>query len=124
MAEEFKGKTPEEIAALQVFPEPDQTDGGSIAQDGRGYVYFITEHGNTGYFKVGQTINPSKRRINLQTGNPRMLNMDLHVVSDMDAVEGRLLEAMAERYPKTSGGKEWFKGDVEEAYKLFLSIAP
>ena len=52
--------TPEEIAALPVFPEPEETgggtvttDGGTIVADGRGYVYFITESGHTSYFKVG-----------------------------------------------------------------------
>ena len=126
MAKEFVGKTPEEIAALPVFPEPGQatvqTDGGTIAADGPGYVYFITESGHTNYFKVGKTGDPKTRCMNLQTGNPRKLKMDPHQVANMDTVEKRVLKAMTDKYGKTNGGKEWFSGDVAEAYNLFLTI--
>ena len=118
----FVGMTVEEIAALPVFPEPEQTDGGTIAAAGPGYVYFITEDGDTSYFKVGQTVNPNTRRINLQTGNPRKLKMEARKVANMDTVEKRLLQAMTAKYSKTTGGKEWFSGNVAEAYNLFLTI--
>ena len=118
----FVGKTLEEIAALPVFPEPEETDGGTVSADGPGYVYFITESGHTSYFKVGKTGNPKTRCMNLQTGNPRKLTMDPHQVANMDTVEKRVLQAMTARYSKTTGGKEWFSGDVAEAYNLFLTI--
>jgi hypothetical protein len=129
MAKEFVGMTPEEIAALPVFPEPGQTDGGTvqtdggtIAADGRGYVYFMTESGNNNYFKVGKTVNPNTRRGNLQTGNPRKLKMEAFKVARMGAAEKRVLKAMTAKYGKTNGGKEWFSGNVEEAYYLLLTI--
>jgi hypothetical protein len=130
MAQEFVGMTPEEIAALPVFPEPEETgggtvttDGGTIVADGRGYVYFMVEsNGDTGYFKVGKTVDPNTRRMNLQTGNPRELRMEPHQVANMNAVENRLKEAMAARYHRTDGGTEWFSGDVTEAYNVFLAI--
>ena len=118
----FVGKTLEEIAALPVFPEPEETDGGTVSAGGPGYVYFITESGHTSYFKVGKTGNPKTRCMNLQTGNPRKLTMDPHQVANMDTVEKRVLQAMTARYSKTTGGKEWFSGDVAEAYNLFLTI--
>jgi hypothetical protein len=99
MAQEFVGMTPEDIAALPVFPEPGQADratvqtdgGGTIVADGRGYVYFMVEsNGDTGYFKVGKTVDPNTRRMNLQTGNPRELRMDPCKVAYMDAVETRV----------------------------------
>ena len=121
--------TPEEIAALPVFPEPGQadggtvqTDGGTIVADGRGYVYFMIEsNGDTGYFKVGKTVDPNTRRMNLQTGNPRKLRMEPCKVAYMGAVERRVKQVMAANYNKTDGGKEWFSsGDVNKAYYLFL----
>ncbi|CAI8056480.1 hypothetical protein GBAR_LOCUS30779 [Geodia barretti] len=129
MAKEFVGMTPEEIAALPVFPEPEETgggtvttDGGTIVADGRGYVYFITESGHTSYFKVGKTGDPNTRCMNLQTGNPRKLKMEARKVANMDTVEKSVLQAMAARYSKTTGGREWFSGDVAGAYNLFLTI--
>ena len=122
MAEEFKYKTPEEIAALPVFPEPEQTDGRGCVGDGEGYVYFITESEGTSYFKVGQTVNPVKRRSDLQTGNPRVLDMNPVSVSSMGSTEARLLQAMREKYSQASGGTEWFSGNVAQAQKLFMSI--
>ena len=125
----FVGMTPEEIAALPVFPEPGQTDRGTVqtygvtaAADGPGYVYFMIESGDTGYFKIGRTVDPNTRRMNLQTGNPRELRMEPHQVANMNAVENRLKEAMAARYHRTDGGTEWFSGDVTEAYNVFLTI--
>ena len=122
--------TPEDIAALPVFPEPGQadratvqTDGsGTIVADGRGYVYFMVEsNGDTGYFKVGKTVDPNTRRMNLQTGNPRELRMDPCKVAYMDAVETRVKKVMADTYQPTDGGTEWFSsGDVNKAYYLFL----
>ena len=120
--------TPEEIAALPVFPEPEQTDGGTVQTNGGtidaddpGYVYFMIESGPTSYFKVGRTVNPKIRAGNLQTGNPRELTMQAIEVPQMK-VEDRLKEAMAAKYNRANGGKEWFSGNVAEAYKLFLAI--
>ncbi|CAI8025919.1 hypothetical protein GBAR_LOCUS14940 [Geodia barretti] len=119
--EEFKYKTPEEIAALPVFPEPEQTDGGSFLGDGQGYVYFITESGNTNYFKVGKTVDPNTRRMNLQTGSPRRLDMSPVCVSSMASAEARVLQVMRENYQSTDGGTEWFYGNVAQAKRLFMS---
>jgi hypothetical protein len=97
MAEEFKYHTPEEIAALPVFPEPESGADGGIRADGDraspatpGYVYFIIESGGA-FFKVGRTGHPKNRLVNLQMGNPRWLRMRMERVSDMVAVEARLL---------------------------------
>jgi len=41
-----------------------------------GYIYFITEQGSETYIKIGfSTLNPAKRIKNLQTGNPRILEL-------------------------------------------------
>ena len=41
-----------------------------------GYIYFITEQGSETYIKIGfSTLNPKKRMKNLQTGNPRILEL-------------------------------------------------
>ena len=117
-------KTLEEIAALPVFPELEQTDGGSSfvtgPPSGPGYVYFVTESGGTSYFKVGRTGNPSTRLSNLQTGNPRRLSMNPQNVQNMAEVEARVLKAMREKYSSAGGGTEWFSGNVTQAEKLFL----
>ena len=110
-------KTPEEIAALPVFPEL-ESDGSSD----KGYVYFVTESGGTSYFKVGRTGNPSTRLTNLQTGNPRRLSMNPQNVQNMAEVEARVLEAMREKFSSAGGGTEWFSGNVTQAEELFLSI--
>ena len=129
--QEFEFLTPEEIAALPVFPELESDDkcGGSDEADGsgarswRGYVYIVTEKGNKNVFKVGLTGNPDKRRQDLQTGQPRKLIMTPVQVSDMAAAERDLLQAMGEKFGKADGGKEWFNGDVTHAKKVFTRIA-
>ena len=65
-------QTPEEISQLPVIGGGEETDGGSYLASG--YVYLIWENG-TNYFKVGRTGTPSKRLSDLQTGNPRRLDM-------------------------------------------------
>ena len=133
MAVEFTYyQTVDEIAALQVYPEPErdselsrgvQPDGGSHSSPG--YVYFLSETGGTNYFKVGLSGNPGKRRSDLQTGNPRLLRMNFQSVEDMLSVEQRLIQAMSARYQRGDGGTEWFlaiPGGLTQAEELFSDI--
>jgi hypothetical protein len=120
--EEFKYQTPEEIAALQKFPEPDEdeTDGPASSP---GYVYFVTESG-TNNFKVGRTVDPRRRHSELQReAQSRELRMRPVCVSNMLEAEQSLLRAMREKFRGTSRGTEWFTGDVAEAQRIFTRIA-
>jgi hypothetical protein len=128
----FKYMTLEEIAKLKVYPEPGvaAVTGGIKADlvgdaSGPGYAYFIAEGGGTNYFKVGRTVNPEERLGNLQTGNPRRLDMNAQHVNNMLATEQQLKAAMAGRYPRGDGGTEWFlapPGGLGEAQDLFMEI--
>ena len=121
MADELGYHTAEEIAALPVFPETEETDGdGPFSSEG--YVYFITEDG-TDNFKIGLSGNPEQRRKSLQTGSAYALKMTIKKVSDMAACEKRLLEKMEEKFEPTGGGTEWFTGDVKKARRVFHDVS-
>jgi hypothetical protein len=123
MSEEFKYQTPEEIAALKKFPEPegDETDGPASSP---GYVYFVTENG-TNNFKVGRTVDPQRRLSELkrEQSQSQELRMRSVYVSNMLEAEQSLLDAMREKFSGTSRGTEWFTGDVAKAQRLFTRIA-
>lgn len=113
MAEE---KNPEKTAAL---PEPagDDTDGPASIP---GFVYLVNEEGSN-FFKIGRAVDPDKRLADLQTAQPRKLEMNAVPVSNMAQAEACLKEVMKKHYSGTTGGTEWFRGDVAEAEKLFKS---
>ena len=108
-----------EMAGLKVSsPETKQTKSPKS-----GHVYLLNEEG-TDKFKVGRSGDPEQRRDNLQTGNPNKLEITTtKEVSDMVGSEKRLLQEMKENFESTGGGKEWFKGDKEEARKVFDKVA-
>ena len=82
---------------------------------GPGYVYLALElnpHGGiTGYFKVGGTgdPNPNTRRSNLNTGNPRRLEiLEMFPVRATQAAENAAHAALARWHVNNGGGTEWF----------------
>ena len=122
MATELRYHTAEELAALPVFSETEETDGPAGPASSEGYVYFITEVG-TDNFKVGRSGNTNSRLRDLQTGNPNELKIITKRVSDMLASENLLLEKMEEKFKPTGGGTEWFTGDVKKARRVFHDVA-
>lgn len=120
--EEFSFLTLEEIEALTVFPEITQEGGDDTDGPRRGYVYLIEEVNQDGRapknFKVGQTVNPSKRFSDLQTGNPRKLNPRPEVVKNMDACENELLSALSYYRCTLGGGTEWFTAQPNQIRNL------
>ena len=48
--------------------------------------------------------------------------MNPQKVSNMAAVEARLLQTMRENYSGADGGTEWFCGNVTQAQRQFMSI--
>jgi hypothetical protein len=73
-----------------------------------GYVYFIRDGGKI--TKVGRTkLKPEKRLRQLQTGNPRKLELIAWIeVADDVVVERDLHKKWADRR-SPHGGSEWFK---------------
>lgn len=72
------------------------------------YIYVIREK-YTDYYKVGKTVNPSKRLGDLQTGNPREL-----IFKRIKKVEDKKWEKYVQDNLKDysvtqGGGTEWFK---------------
>ena len=120
--EEFTFLTLEEIEALLVFPETNLGGGDDTDAPSRGYVYLIEEVNRDGRapknFKVGQTLNPSKRLSDLQTGNPRKLNMRPEAVKNMDACENELLSALSNYRCTLGGGTEWFTAQPNQVGNL------
>ena len=88
------------------------TDG---ARDGPGFVYLLSEHNKTGghptsYYKIGVSSQPSKRKADLQTGNPRPLYFKGQPtrVTKILSAERSIHKAVASYAISLGGGQEWF----------------
>ena len=97
----------EEVAALEVFG-PDEPDGRVPA----GYIYVLQEggpSGQSGYYKLGSSGNLKKRLGDLQTGNPRHLEiLDKWPVKDMTNAEAQARKAVEPYAATLGGGREWY----------------
>ena len=72
------------------------------------YIYIMTDNGQR--FKVGRSIDPGRRHIELRTGNPDLKLLDWFKVSSRHA-EVVAHRALGERYRRT---REWFYGTHED----------
>lgn len=99
----------EEIAKLEIYPEVVD-----LAAVTPGYVYVINELDTdkkslTGFLKVGKSVDPYKRRSDLQTGNVRELEfLRITKVKDMTAAENSAHTALITYSVYYGGGQEWF----------------
>ena len=118
--------SPDEINALPWSPDPDHDLNGTGRVYGGGgscqYVYSIREEplrsdAKNVYWKVGRTSDPEKRLSNLQTGNPRKLQINAVEVTNMVTAEAALFRALEKYQYDLGGGTEWFKVDNEKAFK-------
>lgn len=87
----------------------------------KNYIYFIQE-GNTHLYKVGRTNDPAKRLKELQTGNPRKLNM-YHIIECYNMSAACRLELNLHKY--LAGQKvlnEWYKLDKKHIKEIIKFI--
>ena len=114
------GLTGAEIAEL-TFEEFESWFPDDALVEVRGYVYLIEED-NLGAgatnFKIGKTVDPNKRISDLQTGNPRRLNMRYWSVKDHTDCENRLKYALRNYRSTLGGGTEWYTASVNNARSL------
>ena len=106
--------TLEEIESWSWFPD-------DALVEVQGYVYLIEED-NPGagalYFKIGKTVDPNKRISDLQTGNPRKLNMRYWPVRDHTDCENKLKTALRNYRSRLGGGTEWYTASANSARSL------
>ncbi len=81
-----------------------------------GWVYLITNSSFSGWCKIGQTKNFSKRLTSYQTADPfRRFTIAYKVpVNDCLVFETELLNQLKQKYKQNN---EWFKLDIKEAIK-------
>ena len=80
-----------------------------VTRTRRGYIYIISERG-TMYYKVGRSNDPDVRRGNLQTGNPRPLQiLRQWMVTDMTRAEAAVKRSVHRYKINLGGGTEWYE---------------
>lgn len=105
-------------------------DGGEEVSTAAGYVYVIKEvrppvtpsgtpsDNGSLLYKLGLSVDPDKRRSDLQTGNARKLVILLKKqVKDMTAAEGKLKDAFKvgiSSLKHWNGGTEWFTAGSDQ----------
>lgn len=90
----------------------------------QGYVYVLRE-GNGTLYKIGRALDVNERVRNLQTGNPRKLNIKQkpYEVSDYTAAENAAHKAVEDDYKANlGGGTEWYEVKDEERETFFGKI--
>ena len=83
-------------------------------------IYIITESGDNAASKIGIARDPIKRRAQLQTGNPRHLQLR-HIVIMPKGVRAINVETLVHRKlndDKYPGGTEWFRIHPDLALSL------
>lgn len=68
-------------------------------------------------FKIGQSINPSRRLKNLQTGNSRLLKIYHTIVCPSKQIAKNLEGALHVHYLSKCTGGEWFNISIDEIKK-------
>lgn len=81
------------------------------------YIYVIRER-DTNYYKVGRTINPSRRLAGLQTGNPHQLIFKRIKKVDDQEWE-KYVQDQLERYRIQGGGTEWFQIPIQDKHIIY-----
>jgi len=85
-------------------------------------VYLVTEDGRP-FFKIGVAADPKRRIKELQTGNPRQLEIG-HIEWFPTRQMARTVErAMHANFATHAAKGEWFGADLVRAYREFASFA-
>lgn len=82
------------------------------------YIYVIREK-DTDYYKVGYTVNPSKRLGDLRTGNPRELIFKRIKKVDDKKWEKYVQNKLKDYSVTQGGGTEWFQIPIQYKHIIY-----
>lgn len=88
----------------------------SLPETKMGWVYVMYDPHYPTRFKIGRSDDPLRRLAQLQTGCPTLVIAYSKKVSNMNSVERRAHNKLAEKRPREKGrGNEWFNCTLVEA---------